>query len=73
MRAFGADLADARLRDFAAPILTLGINGLEASASGTGSDGNRVTPRTSAFRESTRPVLAPLGWRPAFAFAQKRS
>ena len=40
---------------------------------GTGSDGNRVTPRTSAFRESTGPVLGAVGWRLACAIAHEQA
>ena len=44
-----------------AGIRTRPINGKEASAAATGSDGSRLTPRASALRESTRPVLGAIG------------
>jgi hypothetical protein len=51
---FNAAGAGRLLRPRYGLVPALPVNGWQASASGTGSDGNRVTPRTSAFRESIR-------------------
>jgi hypothetical protein len=55
------------------PPLAHAFNGKKASASGTDSDGNRMTPRASAFRESTGPVLDAIGWLLACGIAQEHA
>jgi hypothetical protein len=72
MRASAPTEADDRFEDSRRVRRTLACNGKKASASGTDSDGNRMTPRASAFRESTGPVLDAIGWLLACGIAQSR-